>query len=120
MGARPRARRREALWLGFVAGLATNVPAFYWLVYTIHVFGGFPYPIALFFYACLSALLGDAVRAVRAGVRVLGFGPLGLAVPVLWVALEFLFPNLFPWRWPIARCRAGADCRSATSPARTA
>src|SRR5512143_1896508 len=46
--------RRESLRLGLIAGLATNVPAFYWLVYTIRVFGGFPYPLALFFYACLS------------------------------------------------------------------
>ena len=90
--------RREALWIGLVAGLATNVPAFYWLVYTIHVFGGFPYPLALFFYTCLSAFSALQFVLFAAGFRALGFGPLGLAVPVLWVALEFLFPNLFPWR----------------------
>ena len=90
--------RREALRIGFVAGLATNVPAFYWLVYTIHVFGGFPYPLAVFFYACLSAFSALQFVLFAAGFRALGFGPIGLAVPVLWVALEFLFPNLFPWR----------------------
>jgi len=94
-----RARdRREALWIGFVAGLATNVPAFYWLVYTMHVFGGFPYPIALFFYTCLSAFSALQFVLFAAGMRGLGCGPLGLAAPLLWVALEFLFPNLFPWR----------------------
>jgi apolipoprotein N-acyltransferase len=31
-------------------------------------------------------------------VRAIGFGFLGLAAPVVWVALEFLYPNLFPWR----------------------
>ncbi len=89
---------REALGIGFAAGLATNVPAFYWLVYTMHVFGGFPYPIALFFYACLSAFSAMQFVLFAAGFRALGFGPLGLAVPVLWVALELLFPNLFLWR----------------------
>jgi apolipoprotein N-acyltransferase len=33
---------REAIVAGVVAGLATNVPAFSWLVSTIHLFGGFP------------------------------------------------------------------------------
>ena len=30
---------RAAARIGLVAGLVTNIPAFYWLVYTIHVFG---------------------------------------------------------------------------------
>jgi apolipoprotein N-acyltransferase len=94
-----RARtRREALWIGFAAGLGANVPAFYWLVYTIHVFGGFPYPVALFFYACLSAFSALQFVLFALGFRMLGFGPLGVAAPVLWVGLEFLFPNLFAWR----------------------
>jgi apolipoprotein N-acyltransferase len=90
--------RREVLWIGFVAGLATNLPAFYWLVHTIDVFGGFPYPLAVFFYACLSAFTALQFVLFAAGFRVLGFGPLGLSAPVLWVALEFLYPNLFAWR----------------------
>ena len=90
--------RREALRLGLLAGLATNVPAFYWLVYTIHVFGGFPYPLAIFFYACLSLYSAMQFVFFAWGFHALGFGPFGLLAPVLWVALEFLFPNLFPWR----------------------
>lgn len=89
--------RREALWLGFVAGMAANVPAFYWLVYTIHVFGGFPYPIAIFFYACLSAFSAVQLVLFAAGFRLLSFGPLALAPPMLWVTLELFYPNLFPW-----------------------
>lgn len=90
--------RRDVLRIGLVAGLATNLPAFHWLVYTIHVFGGFPYPIAIFFYACLSLYSACQLVLFALGMRVLGFGPLGLAAPVLWVTLEFLYPNLFPWR----------------------
>jgi apolipoprotein N-acyltransferase len=94
-----RARdRREAAWLGLAAGVATNVPAFYWLVYTMHVFGGFPYALSAFFYLCLSLFAALQLVLFAIAFRRLGFGPLGLAAPVLWVALEFLYPNLFPWR----------------------
>jgi apolipoprotein N-acyltransferase len=89
---------REALWVGAAAGLATNVPAFHWLTYTIDVFGGFPYPAALFFYACLSCYSACQFVLFALGVRCTGLGPLGLAAPVLWVSLEFIYPNLFPWR----------------------
>jgi apolipoprotein N-acyltransferase len=90
--------RREAIVAGAVAGLAGVVPAFFWLVYTMQIFGGFPYPIALFFYACLSAYQAGQFVLFAAAVRYLGWGPLALAVPTAWVALEFLYPNLFPWR----------------------
>jgi apolipoprotein N-acyltransferase len=95
---RPTATAREAARVGFIAGLATNLPAFYWLVYTIHVFGGFGYPLALFFYIMLTLYAAVEFVVFAVVFRRTGFGPLGLAAPVLWVALEFLFPNLFPWR----------------------
>jgi apolipoprotein N-acyltransferase len=95
--------RGAAARIGLVAGLVTNVPAFYWLVYTIHVFGGFGYLLALFFYACLS-LYGAAQFVLFAlAWRRTGPGPLALAAPLLWVALEFLYPNFFPWR--MANCQ---------------
>jgi apolipoprotein N-acyltransferase len=90
--------RRQALRIGLVAGLALNGAFLYWLVYTIHVFGGFPYPLAVLFFACLAAYSALQFVLFAAGVHALGSGPLGLAAPLLWVALEFLFPNLFPWR----------------------
>ncbi len=94
---------RDAARIGLVAGIVTNLPAFYWLVYTIHVFGGFGYPLALFFYACLT--LYGAVEFVLFAMawQRTGPGPLALAAPVLWVALEFVYPNLFPWR--MANCQ---------------
>jgi len=89
---------QAAARIGLVAGLTTNIPAFYWLVYTIHVFGGFALPLALFFYLALS--LYTATQFVLFGLarQRSGAGPLALAAPLLWVALEFLFPNMFPWR----------------------
>lgn len=90
--------RTTTLRIGWVAGLCTNIPAFYWLVYTIHVFGGFPWIVAVFFYALLSIATSSQFILLVSGLRRTGPGPLALAAPLLWVALEFLFPNLFPWR----------------------
>jgi apolipoprotein N-acyltransferase len=94
---------RVAARLGLVAGVTTNLPAFYWLVYTIHVFGGFSYPVALFFYACLTAYTACQFVLFALAWQRTGPGPLALAAPLLWVSLEFLFPNLFPWR--MAHCQ---------------
>ena len=90
--------RRQATYIGLVAGLCTNIPAFYWLVYTIDVFGGFPFPVAVLFYLFLSLFSSLQFIVFAHVLRRLGRGPLALAAPVVWVALEFLYPNLFPWR----------------------
>lgn len=89
---------RSAMWAGLAAGLATNVPAFHWLIHTMHVFGGFPILVATVFYLCLSVYAALQFVLFAAGVWRLSSGPLGLVPPILWVALEFLYPNLFPWR----------------------
>jgi len=89
---------RQAAGLGLVAGLATNVPAFYWLVYTISAFGGFPYPVATLFYLCLSVFTAAQFVVFAVAWRRTGPGLLGLSAPLIWVTLEFLYPNLFPWR----------------------
>jgi apolipoprotein N-acyltransferase len=95
----PRASSmRSAALGGWIAGLATNVPAFIWLVTTINRFGGFPLPIALFFYAALSAYGALQFALVAAGLRWAGPRAPVLLAPALWTASEFLFPNLFPWR----------------------
>ncbi len=91
-------RSRQAFVVGLVAGLATNVPAFHWLVGTIHRFGGFPLSLAILFYVILSLYSSLQFGLFALGVRRLGHGPLALAAPILWIALEFLYPNLFPWR----------------------
>lgn len=90
--------RRETIWIGLVGGLATNLPAFHWLVYTMGVFGGFPWIIAAFFYAILSTYSACQFVLLALGLRRTGFGPLALAPAFLWTTLEFLYPNLFPWK----------------------
>jgi apolipoprotein N-acyltransferase len=97
---------RAAARIGWMFGFVAEFPAFIWLVRTIHVFGGFPAPIAIAFYLILTAygasqfaLFAAAVRWVDERHPALRTSALGvLAAPVLWTAVEFLFPNLFPWR----------------------
>ena len=91
-------RARRAAWIGFVAGMATNVPAFFWLVHTIHVFGGFPLALSLFFYVALSLYSSLQFVIFALCVRRAGFGRAAIFPALFWVTLEFFFPNLFPWR----------------------
>ncbi|HEY8518010.1 MAG TPA: apolipoprotein N-acyltransferase [Candidatus Binatia bacterium] len=95
----PRApTTRAAVIDALVMGLVVNVIGFHWLVTTIHVFGAFPMPIALFFFGVLSAWGSLPFVLVSLGLRAAGpKAPLVLA-PILWTSVEFLFPNLFPWR----------------------
>jgi apolipoprotein N-acyltransferase len=94
-----RARdRRETVIVAVIAGVVTNILGFHWLVYTISVFGGFPYPVAAFFFACLTAYSSLQFVLLGLAFRRIGWGPLGLAPAVIWATLEFLYPNLFPWR----------------------
>ena len=81
----------RTIGLGFAAGLATNVPAFWWLVHTIHVFGGFPLWVSAIFYVGLSLYSS------------LEFVLLALHPAIFWVTLEFFYPSLFPWR--MANCQ---------------
>ncbi|GIW44642.1 MAG: apolipoprotein N-acyltransferase [Candidatus Binatia bacterium] len=90
---------RRAVLLGWLAGVATNLPAFYWLVYTIRVFGGFSYPVALLFYLVLTAFTALQFGAFGWVVQRLRLAPLWVVgCAATWVALEYWFPNLFPWR----------------------
>lgn len=92
-----RARPVEAFLCGWVVGALANLAGFYWLPYTIRVFGGLPYVLSGVIFL-LYAVLEAIQFALFAGlVRLVGFGPLLVFPPLLWVALEFFFPHLFPW-----------------------
>ncbi len=90
--------RRQAAAVGAAAGLAGNVPAFSWLVHTIHLFGGFPLWLSVSFYLGLSLYSSLQFVLFALAVRRVGPGPAGLFPPLLWVTLEFFYPSLFPWR----------------------
>lgn len=89
--------RRKALWAGALTGIATITLGFHWLVYTIHVFGGVNYSVATLAFILFVAYSAIPFVVFAGLVRLCGMGPLGLFPPAFWVAVEFWFPNLFPW-----------------------
>jgi apolipoprotein N-acyltransferase len=88
---------RRAIVYGWLAGFFAHLAGFHWLIYTISVFGGFPYAASVGVFLVYAALQGSQMALFAAFVRSTGFGPLQLFPAVLWIPLEFLFPLLFPW-----------------------
>jgi apolipoprotein N-acyltransferase len=104
----PRARSvREGALDGLVTGLAVVVPAFFWLVGTIHRFGGIPLPLALVVYTLFALFAASQVALVGAWLRFAGPSASLLLAPAVWTGVELLFPNLFPWRPGLPRRRHG-------------
>jgi len=88
---------RKALVLGWLSGFTAHVLGFHWLVYTISVFGGFPYPVGAGLFVLYAALQGLQTAFFALLVQRFGYGPLFLFPVIFWVAIEFWFPHLFPW-----------------------
>jgi len=93
----PGGTLRRAFFLGWLAGGIANLLGFYWLGYTIRVFGGFSYGPTGFIFLVFAAYaaLPFALHALL--VRRFGLGPLHLFPAIFWVVIEFWFPHLFPW-----------------------
>ena len=87
----------RAFFLGWLAGAVANLLGFYWIDYTIRVFGGFPHGVSEFIFFVFIAYGALPVALFALLVRLCGFGPLCLYPALFWVALEFCFPLLFPW-----------------------
>ena len=88
---------RAAVFYGWLTGFLGHLIGFYWLVYTINVFGGFPYPVSVIVFLIYAALQAVQMAIFALLVRSIGFGPWQIFPALFWVALEFLFPLLFPW-----------------------
>src|SRR5919106_2859364 len=88
---------RRATHYGWLTGLLTHVVGFYWLVYTISVFGGFGYPISAVVFLVYAALQGLGMAIFAFLVKRFGFGAFQLFPALFWVVLEFWLPLLFPW-----------------------
>jgi apolipoprotein N-acyltransferase len=88
---------RRAVLYGWLMGTVAHLIGFHWLVYTINVFGGFPYPISSLVFLLYAILQGVQMAIFAFLVRRFGFGPLRILPAVFWVVLEFWFPLLFPW-----------------------
>jgi apolipoprotein N-acyltransferase len=88
---------RGAVVSGWLMGFAAHLLGFYWLVYTISAFGGFPYTVSVVVFVLYAALQAIQMALFALLVRGAGFGPLKIFPALFWVPLEFLFPLLFPW-----------------------
>jgi len=84
-------------FLGWLAGIVTNLVGFYWLDYTIRFFGGIPPGASEVVFAGFAAYGALPLALFALLVRLCGFGPLYFYPALFWVALEFSFPLLFPW-----------------------
>lgn len=82
---------------GWLAGLAANIIGFYWLDYTIRVFGGFPYGVSELIFLVFAACGALPLAFFALLARLAGYGPLHLYPAIFWVAIEFWSPLLFPW-----------------------
>lgn len=88
---------RGALLAGWLTGIFAHLIGFHWLTYTISVFGGFPYAVSVLVFIVYALLQGIAQALFALAVKSLGRGPLCICPALFWVAIEFLFPYLFPW-----------------------
>lgn len=91
--------RRDFL-LGWLAGTTLMVAGFYWIVHTIIVFSNLPLWLALFVMLAFAAWGGLPYGALCLSIPPIRrtFGPASLLViPTVWVALEAVFPLLFPY-----------------------
>jgi apolipoprotein N-acyltransferase len=94
---KPDGTLRRAFLFGWITGAAANLLGFYWLDYTIRVFGGFPYGVSEFIFLVFAGYAALPVALLALLVRLCGFGPLHLFPALFWVAIEFWYPLLFPW-----------------------
>ncbi len=89
--------RRQVFLYGWFAGVVANIFGFYWLDYTIRVFGGFPYGASELIFLVFSAYAALPLALFALLVRLFGLGSFHLLPALFWVTIEFWFPYLFPW-----------------------
>jgi apolipoprotein N-acyltransferase len=53
--------------------------------------------VSVIIFVVYAALQGIEVALFTFFIRIAGWGPVCLFVPIFWMAIEFLFPLLFPW-----------------------
>ncbi len=99
---------RRGFLAGWFAGLTLTCGGFNWLLYAMREFSGLGWPATFLFLPWLLfeslpwGLLGLSLGILHGGGRLRGAGPpvpvWALAAIPLWVALEHIYPRLFPWQ----------------------
>ncbi|HJV33726.1 apolipoprotein N-acyltransferase [Geomonas sp.] len=92
-------RPGRAFLIGWLAGIVGHTGGFYWIVEMFRQFAGAPWPIGVLALLLLAAANGVIFATWAWGTRLI-VGATGWSVvwvaPVLWTALEKLWPELFP------------------------
>src|SRR5438034_6734345 len=63
---------RRPVYFGWLMGFFTHLIGFHWLVYTISIFGGFPYPVSTVVFLIYAALQGLEMALFALLVKRLG------------------------------------------------
>lgn len=97
-----QASAKRALLLGWWAETLMYWVGFYWLVGTMVRFGFIPLPLSLGFFGIIGVANGIRLGVFAWGIRLgqrLAMPWWGRFVfpPCLYVALDYLFPRVFPW-----------------------
>ena len=79
---------RRAVFYGWLMGFAAHLIGFHWLVYTISVFGGFPYAVSVVVFILYAALQAVQMALFALLVRSIGAGPLKIFPALFWVPLD--------------------------------
>lgn len=101
---------RRCLLAGWIAGTATHLVGFYWIPGLLVRFGELPLAAGVAGWILLAAWGGVMYALVALVASLLhrrrsGLPPL-MVLPFVYVAVEFVFPHVFPWTL------AGAQYRS--------
>ena len=89
---------RQSFGLGCASGTAGIALAFSWLIHTFRIFGGFSATTAFAVFVVPVAWMALQFGLFTGLIAWIGPLPLGLTAPLVFTAIEFLFPSPFPWR----------------------
>lgn len=89
----------RAFMIGWLAGTVAHTGGFYWIIHTLQVFAGLPWPgaaLGLLFLAAANGMVAAIwACATRLVTRDTGWSIVWVS-PVVWVAVEKCWPELFP------------------------
>ena len=91
---------KTAFMRGLAGGILYAILVYYWLIETMHTFGGLAYPISTAIFLLLAVYLASYWAIYALIIRKTDAFPVLITAPLFWVALEFLRTHLFtgfPW-----------------------
>ncbi|OGQ80275.1 MAG: apolipoprotein N-acyltransferase [Deltaproteobacteria bacterium RIFCSPLOWO2_12_FULL_60_19] len=94
---RRAATLRETFLISWLGGAVTLATGFYWVDHTMRVFGGIPPGLSELGLLLFGVSQSIPIALFALLTRLSGLGPLYLFPALLWVAIEFVFPQIFPW-----------------------